>query len=107
MKLYGGIHLHPNNSVVALCDGGDRVAYRRRLSNDAELILTALAPFREVLVGLVVESNYNSSNSGDTIRKSRILRETAFHSTSDIHVGSVIGWNWPGPPAELPRLHVR
>jgi transposase len=44
---------------VALCDEDDRVVYRHRLPNDAEVILAALAPYREELVGLVVESTYN------------------------------------------------
>jgi transposase len=59
MKLYGGIDLHSNNSVVALLDEGDRVVHRQRLPNDAEAILAALAPVRESIVGLVVESTYN------------------------------------------------
>jgi transposase len=59
MKLYGGIDLHSNNSVVALLDEQDEVVYRRRLSNDAAVILAALAPFGEKIVGLVVESTYN------------------------------------------------
>lgn len=59
MKLYGGIDLHSNNSVVAMLDEDDQVVYRRRLSNDAGVILAALAPFGEEIVGLVVESTYN------------------------------------------------
>lgn len=59
MKLYGGIDLHSNNSVVALLDEDDRVVYRQRLPNDAGVILAALAPYRAELVGLVVESTYN------------------------------------------------
>jgi len=59
MKLYGGIDLHSNNSVVALLDDGDHVVYRQRLANDAPVILAALAVFREDLEGLVVESTYN------------------------------------------------
>jgi len=35
------------------------VVYRRRLSNDAAVILAALVPFGEKIVGLVVESTYN------------------------------------------------
>jgi transposase len=58
MKLYGGIDLHSNNSVVALSDERDQVVYRRRLPHDPEVILTALAPYSEALVG-VVESTYN------------------------------------------------
>jgi transposase len=59
MKLYGGIDLHSNNSVVALLDEEDRVVYRKRLPNDAAGVLEALAPHREAIVGLVVESTYN------------------------------------------------
>ena len=44
MKLYGGIDLHSNNSVVALLDEEERLAYRKRLANDAPSILEALAP---------------------------------------------------------------
>ena len=59
MKLYGGIDLHSNNSVVALLDEDERLVYRKRLPNDAPGILEALAPYREAIVGLVVESTYN------------------------------------------------
>jgi transposase len=59
MKLYGGIDLHSNNSVVALLDQEEHVVYRHRLANDATVILAALAPFQADIVGLVVESTYN------------------------------------------------
>jgi transposase len=59
MKLYGGIDLHSNNSVLALVDGEDHLIYRHRLPNDAAVVLEALAPFRDEVVGLVVESTYN------------------------------------------------
>ena len=59
MKLYGGIDLHSNNSVVALLDEDERLVYRKRLANEAPSILEALAPYREGIVGLVVESTYN------------------------------------------------
>ena len=59
MKLYGGIDLHSNNNVVALLDEADRVVYRKRLPNEAGALLEALAPYREAIVDLVVESTYN------------------------------------------------
>ncbi|MGH8679135.1 MAG: IS110 family transposase [Burkholderiales bacterium] len=59
MKLYGGIDLHSNNSVVVVIDEQDRVVYEKRLRNDLELILAQLAPYRKKLAGLVVESTYN------------------------------------------------
>jgi transposase len=59
MKLYGGIDLHSNNSVIALLDEEDRVVYRRRLPNDLEVVLSELAPYGDAIAGLVVESTYN------------------------------------------------
>jgi len=60
VKLYGGIDLHSSNSVVALLDDEDRVVYRKRLGNDAALVLESLAPYREAITGLVVESTYKT-----------------------------------------------
>jgi len=59
MKLYGGIDLHSNNSVVAITDERDEVLYRKRLPNDLSTILSVLEPYRGALEGLVVESTYN------------------------------------------------
>lgn len=59
MKLYGGIDLHSNNNVVALLDDADQVVLRRRVANEVPAVLEALAPFREAIEGLVVESTYN------------------------------------------------
>lgn len=58
-KLYGGIDLHGNNSVVVVLDEEDHVQYRKRLPNELAQILPELAPFRAQLQGLVVESTYN------------------------------------------------
>lgn len=59
MKLYGGIDLHSNNSVLVLIDENDRVMMEKRLRNDLALMLKELAPYRRRLSGLVVESTYN------------------------------------------------
>jgi transposase len=59
MKLYAGIDLHSNNSYVVLLDETDKVIYQKRLTNDLELILKELSPFREEIEGIVIESTYN------------------------------------------------
>ena len=59
MKLYGGIDLRSNNSVIALLDAEDRAVHRQRLGNDLGLIPSKLAPHQASLEGLVVESTYN------------------------------------------------
>ncbi|WP_322063402.1 IS110 family transposase [Paraburkholderia sp. J63] len=56
---YSGIDLHSNNAVVAVIDDQDRVLYCKRLANDLSSIIAVLAPFREELQGVVVESTYN------------------------------------------------
>lgn len=59
MALYAGIDLHSNNNVVVVQDEEDRVVMRRRLKNDLNAVSTYLEPYREDLVGVVVESTYN------------------------------------------------
>ena len=58
MKLYAGIDLHANNSVVVVIDAEDRILYQKRLRNELGEILSAIAPYQESLQGIVVESTY-------------------------------------------------
>jgi len=57
--LYAGIDLHSSNNVVVVTDEEDKVLYRKRLHNELDEVLVALAPFAERLAGVVVESTYN------------------------------------------------
>jgi len=57
--VYGGIDLHSNNSVVAVKDAAGTLLYRQRLRNDLPAIDRALAPYREQLKAVVVESTFN------------------------------------------------
>ena len=59
MRLYVGIDLHSNNSVLVILDERDRTLYERRLRNDLPLILAALSPYREDIEAIAVESTYN------------------------------------------------
>jgi len=54
-----GIDLHSNNSVVVVTDETDKVLLSQRCPNDLSTILTLLAPHRDELTGVVVESTYN------------------------------------------------
>ena len=56
---YSGIDLHSNNSVVTVIDEGDRVVAEKRLPNELSMIIAWLMPWREELVGAVVESTFN------------------------------------------------
>ena len=58
-KLYGGIDLHANNSVIVILDDDDQIVYRKRVPNELETILPQLTPYRPALQGVVVESTYN------------------------------------------------
>jgi len=55
-KLYGGIDLHANNSVIGLVDDQEQVVYEKRTPNDLSKILFQLRPFQPRIHGLVVES---------------------------------------------------
>ena len=59
MALYAGIDLHSNNNVVVVQDEEDNVVGRRRLPNNLATVSAWLEPYREDLVGVVVESTYN------------------------------------------------
>lgn len=59
MRLYAAIDLHSNNSVLVILDEQDRVIYERRLQNELPLILAQLAPYRENVQAIAVESTFN------------------------------------------------
>ena len=59
MKLYAGIDLHSNNSMIAVIDEQDKVVMQKRLPNELERVLVVLASFKQLLVGVVVESTFN------------------------------------------------
>ena len=59
MQLYCGIDLHANNHVVGLMDEKGKRVLKKKLINDPEVTLNLLEPYREELVGIVVESTYN------------------------------------------------
>ena len=60
MELYAACDLHSNNTVLAVIDATGAQRYRHRLPNDMSVIDAALAPFREELTGIAVESTYNA-----------------------------------------------
>jgi transposase len=59
MKLYAGIDLHSNNSVVCLIDVEGKEVRCKRLKNDLVELLQFLHPYNEQIQGIVVESTYN------------------------------------------------
>jgi transposase len=59
MKLYAGIDLHSNNSLVSVIDETDRVLVERRVPNELQQIVRVLEPYRQRMTGVAVESTYN------------------------------------------------
>lgn len=59
MRLYCGIDLHSNNSYVGIIDESRRRIVKRRVVNESYTIMEFLRPYKEDLVGVVVESTYN------------------------------------------------
>jgi transposase len=59
MTLYCGIDLHSNNHVVVVIDQEDRRLVEKRLPNSLARTTELLAPYREDLAGIAVESTFN------------------------------------------------
>jgi len=59
MKLYCGIDLHSNNSVVVILDEADKVVYQKRLNNDLASILTQLSIYKDKITAIAIESTFN------------------------------------------------
>jgi transposase len=59
MALYCGIDLHSNNHVVVVIDEEDRRIVEKRVANSLERTLALLAPYREEMAGIAVESTFN------------------------------------------------
>jgi len=59
MKLFAGIDLHSNNSVIAIIDNDNKRIFKKKIKNDLQAVLDSLAPFKEQIHGIVVESTYN------------------------------------------------
>lgn len=59
MKLYCGIDLHSNNNVPVVIDENDKVLFEKRLPNNLDTVVHALAPFKDNLVCTAVESTFN------------------------------------------------
>jgi transposase len=60
MKLYAAIDLHATNNVVVVIDEHDQMRLAPdRLKNDAAAVLGALAPFKDEITAVAVESTFN------------------------------------------------
>ena len=59
MGLYTGFDLHSSNTYVGIIDEDGKRIWKKKLRNDPSLILATLRPFKEDIVGIVVESTFN------------------------------------------------
>ena len=59
MELYSGLDLHSTNTYIGILNSDFKRVLKKRVSNNLDLILGILQPFKDQLKGLVVESTYN------------------------------------------------
>jgi len=59
MSLYCGIDLHSNNHVVVVIDEEDNKVVDKRIDNNLEFTLALLAPYREQIKAVAIESTFN------------------------------------------------
>ena len=57
--LYAGSDLHSNNNFLGIIDEQGKKIFKKRLTNNPEVVLENLEPFKKKMVGIVVESTYN------------------------------------------------
>jgi transposase len=56
MKLYLGIDLHSSNNYLGIIDETGKRVFKRKLPIDPEMILAVLAPYKNDIADIVVES---------------------------------------------------
>ncbi len=59
MRLYCGIDLHAKSSYLAIINDERKRAFKQNVTNHRQTIHSFLAPYREKLAGVVVESTFN------------------------------------------------
>jgi len=59
MKLYCGMDLHSNNVVTRVIDTNDKTLYKKKLPCELDIILNALQPYKNSIVGIAIESTFN------------------------------------------------
>jgi len=68
MKLYCGIDLHSNNSVVVILDEKDKVNYQKKLDNNLALILQQLSIYKSKISAIIFGVKSLSSGSSLYLR---------------------------------------
>ena len=59
MELYCGLDLHARNTYIGILDTDLNRVFKKRISNNLNLILETLEPFKDQFKGIVVESTFN------------------------------------------------
>ncbi len=59
MTLYCAIDLHSDNNVPVVIDDNDKTLFEKRLPNDLTIVKNHLAPFKDELKAVAVESTFN------------------------------------------------
>ena len=59
MNAYVGIDLHSSNSVVGIIDENNKQLFLKKLPNNLDEILLVLEQFKNIIIGIVVESTFN------------------------------------------------
>ena len=54
-----GIDPHSSNSYLGIIDETGKIVFKRELPNDPEMILATLVPYKNDIIGIVVESTYH------------------------------------------------
>jgi len=82
MELYSGLDLHSTNTYIGILDPDFNHVFKKRVSNNLDLIAETLEPFKDQLKGLLVESTYNWYWLVDGLMDNLLLLK---HESSVVH----------------------
>ena len=69
MEHIAAVDLHADNGYYGIIEADGKRVYQKRLPNDLPMVLKELAPYRETLRCIVIESTYNWYWLGDGLRE--------------------------------------
>ena len=91
MGLYTGFDLHSSNTYLGIVDEDGKRVFKKKLSNDREVILSTLAPYKDNMAGIVVESTYNWYWLVDTLTEEGYKVHLKHHEDPEILWAQVCG----------------
>ena len=87
LKFFCGMDLHSNNTYIGIIDENGNRIFKGRYPNKIDVILSVLAPFKDSIAGIVVESTFNWYFLVDTLRENGYKVHLAHPASNTVYKG--------------------